>query len=199
MTRAQTASVSDPSLPAWLASLRGFLRGLGVVEAYLAIGALVFVTAINAVQISLRMGATFSIWWAQEVSELLILVTYFIGVAVVYKLRQDVIITFAADRAGARGRLGMMLFAHGCILVFCALTAWLAIELAPQRLTIRSYILGIPVFYASVPLILASLSLALTGLYHGLALWHVRGAIAAGESPESLEDRIGVFAADEKP
>jgi TRAP-type C4-dicarboxylate transport system permease small subunit len=48
------------------------------------------------------------------------------------------------------------------------------LELAPAQLVFYTYILNIPRFYSTLPLILASASMALTAVYYGIVTWQSR-------------------------
>ena len=56
-----------------------------------------------------------------------------------------------------------------------------------------TYILHIPRFYSSLPLILASASMAATAAYYGLAALKVVRAHGAALGIEALEDRVHLF------
>ena len=48
------------------------------------------------------------------------------------------------------------------------------LELAPAQLVFFTYILNIPRFYSTLPLIIASASMALTAVYYAIAAWQSR-------------------------
>ena len=76
-------------LPKGLAIFRQALRYVGRVELAVAVMSFTAVVVLNLTQITLRLFDS-SIWWAQEVSLLLAMIAYFIGVSCVFRLRQFV-------------------------------------------------------------------------------------------------------------
>ena len=86
------------------------LAAIGFVELWVAIAAFVFVVGLTMTQVLYRYLLAGSIWWAQEIAQLGMLVAYFFGIAYVYKAKQDIIVGFLvkpsfAARSGRAGDL----------------------------------------------------------------------------------------------
>ena len=99
------------------------------------------------------------------------LVAYFLGIAYVCKANQDVVIHFVAKRLPARRQFPLYLLIQALVVAFCLTVAVQGLLLAPNQLRFRTYILNIPKFYSTLPLIVASLSMAATAAYFGVAAW----------------------------
>src|SRR5256885_6019634 len=70
------------------------------------------------------------------------------------------------------------------IAAFCIVLVLTGLDLAPSQLVFFTYILNIPRFYSTLPLIVASASMAVTAVYYAIAAWQSRhaGAEAAEEA-----------------
>jgi TRAP-type C4-dicarboxylate transport system permease small subunit len=169
-----TAAAAADAEPPALAALRRGLAWLGRVELTLAVVAFAAVAALAIWQVILRYGFAGSIWWAQEVSQLAMLVAYFLGIAYVAKANQDIVVQFVVAGLPRRWRLRLYVAIQALIVAFCLVVAVTGALLAPQQLRFRTYILNIPRFYSTLPLILASLSMAATAAYFCLAAWRRR-------------------------
>lgn len=168
-------------------ALARFGRGLawlGRVELGLAVAAFAFVATLTMVQVTLRYGFGGALWWAQEVSQLAMLAAYFFGIAYVYKANQDVLIQFVVQRLPAALQFGLYLAIQVLIAAFCLLVAAQGLLLAPSQLNFRTYILNIPKFYSTLPLILASLSMAATAIHYALA---ARARLARAPRPAGVD------------
>jgi len=172
----QNASPDAYRVSGALLVVRRVLALLGALELWLAVAALVAVVGLTIVQVVLRYGFETSIWWAQEVSQMLILVAYFQGISYAFKTRQDIVIDFFVQRLAPAVQLYCYLFAQFLIVVLCLVIVIESIILAPRQLLMKTYILHIPRVYLGLPLLLASLSMLVTSLYYSLAVW--RGACA---------------------
>ena len=75
-----------PGHGAGLAALQRGLAVLGRAELLISVAAFAFVAALTTWQVVLRYGFGGAIWWAQEVAQLAMLVSYFFGIAYVYQL-----------------------------------------------------------------------------------------------------------------
>src|SRR5256885_4138167 len=61
------------------------------------------------------------------------------------------------------------------IAAFCLVLVVTGLELAPSQLVFFTYILNIPRFYSTLPLIIASASMAATAIYYAIVAWQSRG------------------------
>lgn len=178
----------------FLARFRGVLRVIGYFELVLAVASFAAVVALNCIQIGLRMFALPSLWWVQEVSQLGSLLAYFFGISMIYKLRQDVVILFVHRSLPRLIQFYLFFVVHVLIALFVLLVAQQAIDIAPMQLRNRTYILNIPKFYSTLPLLIASLSMLATTIYHLIAVgW---AAHKTGDRDlERLEGMVELFPA----
>ena len=106
-----------------LAGLRRILAWVGIAELWLAVAAFAAVVLLTIVQVGLRYFFEGSLWWAQEVSQMMILVAYFQGIAYAFKTRQYIVINFLAERLSPAAQLYCYLFAQVLVVVFCSVWA----------------------------------------------------------------------------
>ena len=168
---------------------RKVLAAIGVVELWVAIVAFVFVVLLAITQVLYRYLLAGSIWWAQEIAQLAMLVAYFFGIAYVYKAKQDIIVGFLVSRLSRRMQVILAILTQVSIAVFCLFLVVTGLELAPAQLVFYTYILNIPRFYSTLPLIVASASMALTAVYYAIATWqsrHLSAEEAAKAEREAL-------------
>ena len=66
----------------------------GYIERNTAVFAFCSVVIINITQIVLRYVFEFSIFWVQEISQLLMLYAYFVGTSSVFRIRHYVVVEF---------------------------------------------------------------------------------------------------------
>jgi TRAP-type C4-dicarboxylate transport system permease small subunit len=157
-----------------MVAFRRILAAIGVVELWIALLAFVFVIVLTMVQVFYRYVFAGSIWWAQEVAQLAMLIAYFFGIAYVYKAKQDIIVGFLLKRL-PRGIQVMLAIAGQIVLTaFCVVLVVTGIELAPSQLVFFTYILNIPRFYSTLPLIIASASMAVTAVYYTIVAFQAR-------------------------
>jgi C4-dicarboxylate transporter DctQ subunit len=171
---ATTAKRAD--MPGALAAFRRVLRVVGLIERYLAAATFLAVVALNCGEVAMRYLFRASLWWSQEVSLLMMLVAYFFGASYVFKTRQYVVVDLLVKRFRPRLQIRVYVFAQILIGLVSAVILVEAIGLAPSQFYFHTFILGIPKFYSTVPLLLAALSLLATALYYGIAVpWAARG------------------------
>jgi len=164
---------------------RRVLAAIGFVELWVAIVAFVFVVLLAMTQVLYRYLLAGSIWWAQEIAQLAMLVAYFFGIAYVYKAKQDIIVGFLVSRLRRRTQVALAILTQVLIAAFCLFLVMTGLELAPGQLVFYTYILNIPRFYSTLPLILASISMALTAVYYAIGAWQSRNL--SGEAAETAE------------
>ena len=168
-----------------MAAFRKVLAAIGFVELWVAMTAFVFVIVLTMVQVGYRYLFAGSIWWAQEIAQLAMLIAYFLGIAYVYKAKQDIIVGFLLKRLPRRIQVALAIFAQIVIGSFCVVLVLTGLELAPSQLVFFTYILNIPRFYSTLPLIIASASMAVTAVYYAIAAWQARHATA--DTAEAIE------------
>ncbi len=176
-------------------TFRKVLAAIGFVELWVAMAAFVFVIVLTMVQVIYRYAFAGSIWWAQEIAQLGMLIAYFFGIAYVYKAKQDIVIGFLVSRLSRRVQVMLTLFTQITIIVFCLFLVVTGLELAPAQLVFFTYILNIPRFYSTLPLIVASASMAVTALYYAIVAWQSRNL--AAEAAEEAERETLIVAAPE--
>ena len=174
---------------------RKVLAAIGFVELWVAVVAFVFVVLLAITQVLYRYLLAGSIWWAQEIAQLAMLVAYFFGIAYVYKAKQDIIVGFLVSRLSRRPRVALAILTQVAIAVFCVFLVVTGLELAPAQLVFYTYILNIPRFYSTLPLIVASASMALTAIYYAIAAWQSRNLTA--EAAEQAERKALIADAPE--
>jgi TRAP-type C4-dicarboxylate transport system permease small subunit len=167
-----------------MSTLRRALAAVALVELWIAMTAFVFVIVLTMVQVSYRYLLSGSIWWAQEIAQLAMLVAYFLGIAYVYKAKQDIIVGFLLKRLPRSLQTALAIFAQIVIAAFCIVLVLTGLDLAPSQLVFFTYILNIPRFYSTLPLIVASASMAVTAIYYAIAAWQSRHA-GAEEAEEA--------------
>lgn len=180
--------------PLGLALLRRTVVVLGKVEIVVAVAALASATVIGVAQIALRYASGRSFWWAQEVSILLMLVAYFVGGSIVYRLRYDVVVSFLVDRAPLALRHPAYLVVQAIALLFWVTLAWQLYRMLPVGMKTYTAIMRIPKIYAMLPLFYASLSISLLTVYIILARLHAgwRAPVASlDDLDETIRNRLG--------
>jgi TRAP-type C4-dicarboxylate transport system permease small subunit len=176
-------------------SFRKILAAIGLVELWVAIAAFIFVVGLTMVQVLYRYLLAGSIWWAQEIAQLAMLVAYFFGIAYVYKARQDIIVGFLVSRLPRRVQFALTIFTQILIALFCLFLVVTGLELAPAQLVFFTYILNIPRFYSTLPLILASASMTATAVYYAIVAWQSR-KLPLWEAEEADRNALIVVASE---
>lgn len=157
-------------LPQGLAVCRRILREIGRIELTIAVTAFVAVVVLNVVQITLRpFGAAF--FWGQEVSQSLALVAYFIGTSSIFRSRHYIIVEFIVQRFAPAMQRQVYLLAQFLAIVFCMIIIVESLLEVPLLLTNYSVILHVPKLYSYLPLIIGSVSIVITSIYYGVAVW----------------------------
>lgn len=165
-------SLSVRREPRGLVLLRVVVTALGRMEMVVAVAALSSAALIGMAQIALRYTTGRSFWWGQEVSILLMLVAYFVGGAVVYRLRYDVVVSFFVDRIAPALRHPVYIFVQLLTLLFWGILAWHLVTMIPAGLKTYSAIMRIPKVFAMLPLLYASISISILTLYVLLSRIH---------------------------
>jgi TRAP-type C4-dicarboxylate transport system permease small subunit len=155
----------------------------------LAVTAFTAVVLINIVQITLRYGFDSSIFWVQEISQLLMLLAYFVGASCVFRARHYVIVELLVERLAPRRQLHVYALAQALTALFCVVVLAEALAELPRLMTAYTVILHLPKAYAHLPLVIASASMVLTTLYYGLAVWSL-AVRSPGRSVAELEARV---------
>lgn len=147
-------------------AVRRVLTALGFAELVAAAAALVAISGLNATGVVMRYGFNSSIVWAEEVSLLLMNAMVFLGAAVMYKARAYVALEyfFRMLSEGLQHWLTVATWALAC--AFAAIAAGYGISLYPLQINTTSYILELPRFYATIPLILGCTSIACVSAYY---------------------------------
>jgi TRAP-type C4-dicarboxylate transport system permease small subunit len=177
--------------PHGLAVFRRALRWVGVVELTIAVTAFSSAVGLNIIQISLRYAFDTSIWWAQEISLLMMMVAYYVGISCVFRARNYVIIHFLAERFSLRTQLYLYYFAQLLTIVFCSVVLFESIGVTEELLTTYTVIMHLPIFYWTFPLMVASASMIATSIYYFWAVWNAAGRIPGATLP-SLEAEVFV-------
>ena len=173
-----------------LAGFRRVLALAGVAELWLAVGAFAAVVLLTIVQVGLRYFFEASLWWAQEVSQMMILVAYFQGIAYAFKTRQYIVINFLAERLSPAAQLRCYLFAQILVVVFCGVVLIEGVAILPRQYLMLTYILHIPRMYLGLPLLFAAVSMIATSVYYALAVWRASRHEPGAEAPDIEARRL---------
>lgn len=167
------------------------LRLVGQVELILMLLTFIGVVALVSAQVFLRYLFNIGIVWAQEISQLMILVAYFLGTSYVYKSRQYLVIDIVFNRLSERLKLIFYLATQALIAAFCAMLLVELIGIAPFQLRMKTHILHLPRLFSSLPLAFASASMAATAVYYGVRV--VLEKRSTGRSLADIENSINLF------
>lgn len=177
--------VDGPALPSWLETGRRILLLIGRTELFLAATALSIVAIVSGAQAILRYTIGASLWWAQEVAQLTIILSYFFGVSYLFKIRQYILIEFVSMMMSIRIQLVLYIIAQILTIIFTGTVLVLLIRYAPALMRQTTPSLGLPEFIRSVPLAIASAMMVLTSIYYlAFGVW----ALLAGVSAKYLDD-----------
>ncbi|MQX37802.1 TRAP transporter small permease [Roseospira navarrensis] len=169
-----------------LDAARRVLGRLGRVEVALAMAALAATCGVTAVQAVVRTGFGGSLLWAEEVGLLLLKIMIFVGAAGVYKARAFITIDTLMTRAPEALKRPLMLAAWTVSAVFGAVVAWQGALLYPSQIITRTYLLELPRFVFTMPIIYAGASIALTSLFYIVWLLSARGrAVGTTEAEDA--------------
>lgn len=157
---------------------RRWLAGLGRLELSVVVAALAAICLLTAVTVVLRYFFEISVLWAQEISLLLFHVLIFSGAAVMYKARAYITMDFVVVRLPARVQRAALLVTWLLASAFAAIVLWQSIGLYDRRMSTYTYILELPRFYYTVPLVYGALSILLTNAYYA---WASAGLLLRGE------------------
>jgi TRAP-type C4-dicarboxylate transport system permease small subunit len=173
-----SSGVAVPPLPRGLAGFRRLLALVGRAELVLAIGALLIVVALAIAQAALRYFSDISLWWAQEVAESTVLVTYFLGISYVFKTRQEIFIEFVSAMLPMRLQLVLYMLEQVLAAAFALTLLWLVWLFVPTMLNTQSPVLKLSGAVIYVPLVLSSISIAVTSVYYcAFGLWAYRSRV----------------------
>lgn len=178
-------NLGGPVLPSWLETGRRVLATIGRIELTLAVIALVIVVVLSAAQAILRYTIGTSLWWAQEVAQLTIVIAYFFGVSYLFKIRQYILVEFLSMKLSIRIQLMLYIMAQVLTIAFTATVFVLLIRFAPMLWNMTTPTLGLPEFLRSLPLAIASTMMVVTSLYYlAFGLW----ALSTGVPGSSLDE-----------
>lgn len=154
-----------------VAPVRAFRRFLGVVgrvELFATSTALLAICALTGAGVFVRYVLNKSIVWSEEVSLFLTCIMVFVGAAAMYKARAYVVLEYFFNKFGAAWQRRLALGAWVLAMAFGTIVCVAAISLYPLQINTTSYILELPRFYWTLPLIWGGASIALTSAYYFL-------------------------------
>lgn len=180
-----------------LQASRRVLIALGFAELAVAMVSFWIILALVVAQVLARQ-LSYSLWWAQEWTELLIMYAYFLGTSFIYQARQMIIMEFLIASWRLRWRIWLYVFTQFLVIVFCAVVVVAAVRIARQELDFPSFVIGVPRFYWTLPLIIGSISMCLTSLYFAVA-----AVVAARDLPpdaplSEIEERYALVPPDRR-
>jgi len=149
-------------------SVRRALAAWGMAEMFVAAGCLVAISCLNAAGVLMRYGFNSSIVWSEEISLLLLNVMVFLGAAVMYKARAYVVLEYFFRKFSAPLQHWLTLATWALACTFAAITAFYGASLYPLQINTTSFILELPRFYATIPLIIGCASIACVSAFY---LW----------------------------
>ena len=143
----------------------------GRIERNSAILAFCSVVIINITQIVLRYVFEYSIFWVQEISQLLMLYAYFVGTSSVFRIRGYVLVEFFTKKMSIKIQRLCYGFAQILTIIFCGIIIYWIIEELPRQMKTYSVILHIPRFFSYLPLLIGSISIAAITIYYLIEVW----------------------------
>ena len=149
---------------------RNTLAVLGRTEMAVAILSIMVICCLTGASIILRYFFGASLLWGEEVSLLLMKVMVFAGAAAVYKGRAYIAIDFLFRSFGPRGRYLLSIAAWIAAAGFATVVFWQGVLLYPTQIHTRTYLLELPKFYFTVPVIYGAASIVLTSAYYAALL-----------------------------
>ena len=166
---------------------RNTLAFLGRMEMAVTVLSIVVICCLTGASIVLRYFFGASLLWGEEVSLLLMKVMVFAGAAAVYKGRAYIAIDFVFRAFGPRGRYLLSIAAWMAAAGFAAVVAWQGMLMYPTQIHTRTYLLELPKFYFTVPVIYGAASIVLTSaFYAALLAFHLR----SGDDFDETDDAI---------
>ena len=142
-------------------NVRRALAAWGMAELFVATACLVAISILNAAGVLMRYVFNSSIVWSEEVSLLLLNV-------MMYKARAYVVLEYFFRKFSVtlQHRLTLATWALAC--AFPAIAALYGASLYPLQINTTSFILEVPRFYATIPLIIGCASIACVSAFY---LW----------------------------
>jgi TRAP-type C4-dicarboxylate transport system permease small subunit len=135
----------------------------GRIERNSAILAFCSVVIINITQIVLRYVFEYSIFWVQEISQLLMLYAYFVGTSSVFRIRGYVLVEFFTKKMSIK----LQRLCYGLAQILTIIIYWIIEEL-PRQMKTYSVILHIPRFFSYLPLLIGSISITAITIYYSI-------------------------------
>jgi|GEM_PF-1313909 len=144
---------------------RSVLRLLGRVEMAAVIISLIVICILTGVQIFLRYGFNESLLWSEEVSLLLMKVMVFLGAAAIYKMQAFICVGYVFNAVPTSVQNLFSVLTSIAAMVFSLVVVVQGLNLYPTQISVRTYLLELPKFYFTVPLIYGAASIFLTSTY----------------------------------
>lgn len=144
------------------------LSWLVKLEIMASVVALAMICILTLVQIVVReLGG--SLLWAEEVSLLMMKIVVFQGAAGMYAKRAYIYVDGLTMLFPRRVQWALNLIGWVLIGGFAALLTYQGIKSYPSQIQIRSYLLQLPKFYFTLPLILGAATIFLASVYYLIA------------------------------
>ena len=140
----------------------------GRIERNSAILAFCLVIIINITQIVLRYVFEYSVFWVQEISQLLMLYAYFVGTSSVFRIRGYVLVEFFTKKMSIKLQRLCYGLAQILTIIFCGIIIYWIIEELPRQMKTYSVILHIPRFFSYLPLLIGSISITAITIYYSI-------------------------------
>jgi TRAP-type C4-dicarboxylate transport system permease small subunit len=169
---------------------RNTLAVLGRIELAATVLSIMVICGLTGASIILRYFFGASLLWGEEVSLLLMKVMVFAGAAAVYKGRAYIAIDFVFRAFGSRGRYALSIVAWIAAAGFAGVIVYEGVLLYPTQIHTRTYLLELPKFYFTLPVIYGAASIVLTSAYYA-ALLAFR--LRAGDDFTETDDALTVL------
>jgi len=126
---------------------------------------LIVICILTGVQIFLRYGFNESLLWSEEVSLLLMKVMVFLGAAAIYKMQAFICVGYVFNAVPTSVQNLFSVLTSIAAMVFSLVVVVQGLNLYPTQISVRTYLLELPKFYFTVPLIYGAASIFLTSTY----------------------------------
>jgi len=166
----------------------------GKIELFVAISAFSAALLLVTAQV---LGRQFggSLWWAQELAQLLIMYAYFLGVSHLYQVRQMVVVDFLVSRFSPRMKRRFYILSLVAVVVFCTVLLVAISKLYVPEMRFPSFVIQVPRFYWTLPMGIASASMILTSIYFLIQALRTQNWPASGQI-EEFEQEMAFAASD---
>ena len=123
----------------------------------------------------------------------MILGAYFFGISYVYKAKQYLVIDVLFEKFNDRVKVVLFVISQILTILFCMMLFVELLGIAPGQLRMKTYILRLPQFYSSIPLLIASASMVLTSIYYLIKILTEFNQSDPSISFKKIEESINLY------